>query len=125
MKRQIIQTVLLMIFLMPLLTFGTETDTTKISLNKNEKYEISLDYCPGAGFGWEISDTTDKTIIELIERKSKVKEGNFPLGGTWTDLFVFQAMETGDKIITLEYKYLGKTNKIKVLIFKVNKSADK
>ena len=95
MKRQIIQTVLLMIFLMPLLTFGTETDTT------------------------------DKTIIALIERKSQVKNGNFPRGGTWTDLFVFQEMAAGDKIITLEYKYLGKTNKIKVLIFKVNKSADK
>jgi predicted secreted protein len=113
MDRQIIKTILLVTFLFPLLTFGTEIDTTRISLKKNEKYQISLDYCPGAGFCWTISDTTDKTIIALIERKSKVKEGNGPKGGTYTDLFVFQAMEAGDKIITLDYKYLSQTKKLK------------
>ena len=119
MKKHILTTLFLGIFSMPFCATAQRTDSITIELAKNETYRVPLDYCPGAGSFWCISDTTDKTVISIIEKTTKLKSGNGQVGGTYTDHLVFQAMALGKKTITLELKHLKETVETKVLIFKV------
>lgn len=115
----LLKIVFFIIFISPFLAFGTETDTTRIVIKKNEKYQIALEYCPGAGNYWTIADTTDKAIIKLVERQSTPKDDKPRKGGMWIDLLAFQGVEKEKKIINIEYKHLKETQHIKVLIFDV------
>jgi predicted secreted protein len=119
MKKHFITTLFLVFFTLPFCASAQKTDSITIELAKYEKFRIPLDYCPGAGSFWTISDTTDKAVISLIEKTTKLKEGNLPIGGTYTDILVFQAMALGKKTITIVIKHLDEILETKVLIFKV------
>ena len=110
---------LLILISLPFIASAQRTDSITIELARNKSYKIALDYCPGAGSGWIISDTLDKSVISLISKNTKLKDGNGPLGGYYTDFLVFQAKALGSKTITLELRHLKELKETKVLMFKV------
>ncbi len=108
---------ILLILCIPLVFIAQGTDTTKIVIRRNEKFDIKLDFCPGAGYRWDI-DTLNMVTVRLINYKKNVPLSNRTKGGMFEDVLTYQGTSNGVTYLKFEYKYLDIVKRIK--IYKIN-----
>jgi predicted secreted protein len=94
------------------LTLDTSADGTSQQLKKGQVMSIALESNPSTGYAWiaTISDTS--VVIQMAEPEySEPTASATPLvGAPGTQTFFFQAIETGNATITLDYKRSWETD---------------
>ncbi|HOW59059.1 MAG TPA: protease inhibitor I42 family protein [Candidatus Omnitrophota bacterium] len=74
----------------------------EILVFSGSEFTIVLDANPSTGYGWQLSETIDKTLLKVVEIKHRRDKGE-KVGAGGKDLWTFQALREGEGKIPFDY----------------------
>ncbi len=86
---------------MPAYPEYTETSRV-IRIAVNREFAIVLDSNPTTGYGWQLAEPLDPTILKVLEIKHDLKKVK-RVGQGGKDRWIFKALRPGNGFVSLEY----------------------
>jgi inhibitor of cysteine peptidase len=103
-----------------ILSFTEKDNGSSITLDKDQRIEINLESNMTTGYSWKLSESTDTSIAAMVSSEyieSKKDEEMVGTGGIET--FIFEAENTGQAEIILEYVKPWEENVEPEKVFKI------
>lgn len=85
------------------LTLTEDDHLSEVDLETGDTFEVRLESNPSTGYAWEIADTGTGAFLELLSEEFEEPEGTDLVGAPGTEVFEFEAIDTGAGILRLEY----------------------
>jgi inhibitor of cysteine peptidase len=96
---------------------------TRISVKTSQDFCLKIESNPSTGYGWELDQPLDETMLELVGRDVEQPRASTMAGAPQFEIWAFRALKTGETTIFLKYvrpweKYVAplKTHKFILLI---------
>jgi inhibitor of cysteine peptidase len=82
----------------------TESDhLSEVNVETGDTFEVRLESNPSTGYAWEVADTATEAFLDLLSRGYEEPTQENLVGAPGTEVFEFEAVETGAGILRLEY----------------------
>lgn len=82
----------------------TDADSTsELLVSAGDRFEVRLESNPSTGYAWLVSEMTTPLVVELQSQDFVAPADGEAVGAPGTDVFVFEAADSGAGILRLEY----------------------